>query len=170
MRGAPSDLNYRALTDWLTAEENGARPAESSERTVCLCVCVFVWGRCVSSAKCVVLVGGRDVKNTVWNHKSSDSEHRSLCGRHTSKCCSRFPYVRGTNTHTMSLVQEPLMWTGLFLSGTQEWFKRTFINHRFSRFSLRYKMHHKGQFIHRWEYKYYFCGFDYGIRVIWVRL
>lgn len=31
MKVAPSDLNYRAATDWLTAEETGGRPAESSK-------------------------------------------------------------------------------------------------------------------------------------------
>lgn len=45
MRGAWSDLNYRAVTDWLTAEETGGRPAESTERRAGVC-----YG-CVSSAR-----------------------------------------------------------------------------------------------------------------------
>lgn len=67
MREAPSDLNYRAVTDWLTAEETEGNPAE---RRAGVCV----WRVCKFSA-CVVLVGGRDVENTVWNHKSSGSTH-----------------------------------------------------------------------------------------------
>lgn len=59
-RVALLDLNYRAVTDWLTAGETGSRPAESTERGAG--VCRFI--------ACVLLVGGQDVENTVWNHKS----------------------------------------------------------------------------------------------------
>lgn len=68
MRGTSSDPNYRAVTDWLTAEEPGGRPAESTVRRAGVC------GGCASvceSSACVVLVGGRDEENIVWNHKSS---------------------------------------------------------------------------------------------------
>lgn len=34
-----SDPNDRALTDWLTAEKTGDRPAESTEESRCVCVC-----------------------------------------------------------------------------------------------------------------------------------
>lgn len=91
MRGAPSDLNYRAGTDWLTAEETGSRPAESTERRAG----VYVWGEFTAGGE---LVGGQNVENTVWNHKSSELHQKLSVGVEDSKVITRGRHSTNINT------------------------------------------------------------------------
>lgn len=121
MRGAPSDLNYRAAADWLTAEETGGRPAESAEGRAGVC------GGRVGSTVRAELVGGRDVENTVWNHKSSGSKnHRGrlvacVAGRQALNC-GRYSYGREAHTHTESCIPP---WESQFSLShkIKKWFK-----------------------------------------------